>query len=80
MGLYMNKKEFTDVDPSENNEPNGLNLELKSKETDMDERTEERHILAVEEDANSINVKKTHTARMKTRKSVLTKTKLTTAP
>ena len=53
----MNKKEFTDVDPSANREPYGLNLELKSEETDMDERTEERHILAVEEDANSINVK-----------------------
>ena len=53
----MNKKDFEGSDIPTNSEPNGLNLELKSKETDMDERTEERHILAVEEDANSINVK-----------------------
>ena len=45
------------IEESIESEPNGSNLKLKSKETDMDERTEERHILAVEEDEDSYNVK-----------------------
>lgn len=54
----MNKKDFEGVDIPTNSEPNGSNLQLKSKEIlKMDESNEKRHILAVEEDENSINVK-----------------------
>ena len=57
----MNKEfekifESDDTDPR--NEPNGSQLEPKSKETrKMDVENEKRHILAVEEDETSVNVK-----------------------
>ena len=45
------------VEQSTKSEPNGSNVKLESKETeDMDE-SKERHVVAVEEDADSYNIK-----------------------
>ena len=52
------KKIFESDDTDPRNEPNGSQLKPKSKETrKMDVENEKRHILAVEEDETSVNVK-----------------------